>query len=321
MFMRMNSWTDILPSEWLESANFGDIVLEGYASSLSSGSKARTVALEAKELLQNVSSHPVTFSFVSFDEPNNIGDGNVSITYLDGQRIVDFQLGERKIPKGDYVVIGSPELRIHDGGANAGIATNALNAARGLLMSLAGHTAAEQLAFTFRLNKSTNDRLSYTSRIIENFRPSDEFLFCTMESIRELAKRTGTHLTPDHRRRFETSLIFLGRAAGEMDATVRFTHMWIALEVVAGGYGKIDALLTRVSSGALLKQKLKQIKSARDGLFHHGRRFGLAEGQERLICAAILSEFLHHYRVVDPALQTYLAETALMEMQGHDLSI
>jgi hypothetical protein len=310
---QLKGWRDILPLDWVEEGKYSDLIVEGYSSSLRPAQQE--VLLAAKGVIKKICEHRLGICFVHFSDSNNLQSGQLLSLYQDGNRLIQFNIEERKIPPGDYVLLFSPALKLSYG-TQEGIARNALAVGRGLLMMLAGHTAAEQLVFTFRIPIDAPDKIGFASPATENFLLADQFSFCSVESVRLLSDRILHHLPSEIQRRFETALIFLSRATSEMDATVRFTSFWIALEVVAGGYGQVIRLTERISNSASLRAKLNEIKDARDGLFHYGRRYALSQAQERIICALILGELFLRYEIADPKLAECLSSLSTQQISG-----
>ncbi len=131
-----------------------------------------------------------------------------------------------------------------------------------------------------------------------------------------LGQKMAVHLPPDRRRRMSTALTFIGRAAAEMDATVRFSHLWIAVEVAAGGFGRVEGMFDRIAADQAPRAKLKEIKDARVELFHQGRRYALSQDQERLMCAAIIAELLSWYGLQDDLMRAAVQELGASGASG-----
>ncbi len=299
----LTAFSDLVPLEWRDPAVYAEVIVEIYSSGAAYGSVAQALAESARALIRAIDSHPVTWNFIRFTAEQPVPSVSAFSLYSDGERHIEAHWGpEAVIPIGDYVVFASPLQRLNGGGTLQADATRALGAARGALMALAGHTAAEQLVFRAMPSIEKLDHLTQTAGLTENYASAEDFTYCTPESVAQLAARLATHIDPVRRRRFLTALTFIGRAGAEMDATVRFSHLWIAVEVAAGGYGKVEGMVSKLTKSEAVRGKLAEIKEARRQLFHEGRRYTLSQDQERLMCAAVVAQLFLWFGVVDAKL-------------------
>jgi hypothetical protein len=95
--------------------------------------------------------------------------------------------------------------------------------------------------------------------------------------------------------------------------------LWIALEVVAGGFGKVAQLSERLIGSDAATPMLEDIKEARRKLFHEGRRYALSQDQERLICALIIAAPLNWFGISDKDLVRAIDELGRRRTPGHQL--
>jgi hypothetical protein len=303
--------SDFVPEAWVDPVAYASVILDFYSSALGRGSKARELSEDAHALVSALCAHPVTFGHVRFGQEVPVISLTAYSVYSDGERSIEARSGKEAIPVGDYVLIASPVRRNEKGDTVEGEARHALSIARGVLVSLCGHMAAEQLILSTRPAIEALDNMVRTAGLSENYEPPDIFAFCQPDTVAELGRRMALHIDVERRRRYSTALSFIGRAAAEMDATVRFSHLWIALEVIAGGSG-VELMLDSVANSGGARSKLAEIKEARRQLFHYGRRYFLSQDQERLICAAVIWQMLSWYNLKDESL------TAAVEQLGRD---
>jgi hypothetical protein len=211
----------------------------------------------------------------------------------------------------------SPALKSTGGGIAESAAKAAIRVARGALLLFGGHTMADQRLFGATLKLTDPPQPALSTPVVENYAFPNKFLFCSAESVELVSRRICHNPSPENRRRISLALTFLERASSEMDVTVRFTSMWIAMEVVAGGYGKIEKLIEQTTGDSKVRSHLKEIKVARDQLFHHGQRYTLSQEQEKLICAVIAAKIFRDHGVSDRVTQSYLHGLAQENISGH----
>lgn len=312
---RINSFFELVPKSWSENEKYAAVILEGYSSSIWDDSEARTLALSSSKIADLVSKHPIIFRFMQIKSKNELLSSSFKSLYRNGQRTINFSPKMEELEPGSYVVFLSPVAKV-EGGTADGLAREAVGLARGLLFMMEGHTVADQRMFGMTLQLGTVQQAAINSPTFENFLLPEEFSYSTSETVKLVSERLRHNNSREFKNRLAIALTFLGRAASEMDATVRFTNMWIALEVVAGGYGQIEKLITDITSDEGARQKLREIKGARDRLFHHGGRYALSQAQEQLICIAIAAELFRIHNVTDPKLQTHLKRLANLEIAG-----
>lgn len=301
---KINSWAALVPPSWAYGDAYSKALIIAYSSSLTFPSSMQALVCGAKGFLDSISQHPVEIAILQNHESAKFFSASAKSNYKNGSRQIDVKVTEEEITEGGYVCFLSPTLRVGVG-FNEGIARNAIELARGMFFMLAGHTAADQKAFEASVDLTKPDRLSASSDIVETFAMPDMFCFSALESMAQLSERVQFNHAGEFRQRVSVALTFLGRATSEMDSTIRFSSMWIALEVVAGGYGKVEKLLSTLAGSNDVKKQLGEIKRARDNLFHHGQRYNLSQEQERLICAAIASEIFRVHGINDGKLQSY----------------
>jgi hypothetical protein len=304
----INAFSDLIPPEWRDPADYAAVILEFYSSGIALESPVRKLTEYARSVVRSVCSHPVTWHYLRFTQDQPVSSLTARSVYSEGERSIIAHYGEDVIPVGDYIVFASPVLRAENGGTAEAEPTHALRAARGALMALGGHMAAEQLILRTMPSTEKLDHMTRTAGPFENYEPPEMFAYCGPESIAQLGAKMAIHMDPEHRQRLSTALAFVGRAATEMDSTVRFSHLWIALEVAAGGYGKLNVMFQKIATEEGARTKLADIKGARDQLFHHGRRYSLSQDQERLMCAAIIAQLLSWFGVKDEKLSAVIDE-------------
>jgi hypothetical protein len=312
-------FSDFVPPEWINPSVYAKVIIEFYSSGLGRLSLGRELSESARNVVSAITPHPITWAFAIFSLDIPFPSMIMYSTYKDQDRYIEGRLANGVIPAGDYVVLTSPVRHGEDGQTIEGEATNALSVARGALVALAGHMAAEQLILRTSPTIDKLDHITGTAGITESYMPPDAFAFCEPQNIVELGLRMATHMHLEHRRRFATALSFIGRAAAEMDATVRFSHLWIALEVAAGGSGQIRRLFNKITQAEEVGHKLDEIKEARRQLFHEGRRYALSQDQERLICAAVMTQFFSWFGISDKKLSETILTLGASGRSGFSL--
>ncbi|MDB5498843.1 MAG: hypothetical protein JWP28_2874 [Phenylobacterium sp.] len=308
--------SDLVPVEWIDPTRHGGIIMDFYSSALARGSPGQELVDSARGLAASICPHPLVWHFMRFEQEQPVTSSVTYSIYSEGSRTLDLRLNKGVIPVGDYVVFVTPVRLTEEGGTADGEANHALNVARGVLTALAGHSAAQQLVLRTSPRIDKLDFMTQSAGIFENFAPPEAFAFCLPDTIATLSRKAATHAHPERQRRFATALSFVGRAAAEMDATVRFSHLWIALEVSAGGFGKVDALVKRMVQADGAVRMLKEIKEARRQLFHEGRRYALSQDEERLICAVVIATPLFWYGVTDERLSAAIGEIGRLGKSG-----
>ena len=203
------------------------------------------------------------------------------------------ELTAKVLQPGDYVCILSPVPKKADGGMSEGSPRHAIQALAGFMTACVGDGVAPDRVIELDLLQP--DKVSFVSPVLRMFElPRLDYL--DANGLADLVVRMKQHVSPDFKKKMETALGFLGAASETLDATIRFTCLWIALEVSAGTKGKALAALN-AASGNRLKEQCKRLKDQRDQLHHKGERYQLSPHEETLIRAAILSVIEQQYNM------------------------
>jgi hypothetical protein len=302
----IGSWNALVPQEWRKLEYAAEAIIEVYSSALGRGSAEQLLASSALQALKQSEPRPLAYEFIKLEKECQVPSGSMMSCYRAGQRQLFFKVEQATVPPGDYLVLISLTNALPDGGTGEGPSRDLIARARGLLLGVLGHTATDQKVASFRVDIQQDDRTSYSSPAVENYEPASKFRNCSPESLQLLSERFP-HLSSELQGRLNLALTLLGSAASEMDGSVRFTNMWIALETAAGGYGKVLKVMQTLCGPAASHRAFEPIKTARDNLFHHGKRYYLSQDQEKFLCAAVVAITFSSANISDPGLKSYLS--------------
>lgn len=256
--------------------------------------------VEVAALADSISPNGIQISALGSLKFELLASRSLAVCYHRAQRFFYLQLDKIPVPEGDYLLISAPIDRKAGGEAAA---REAVSAARGLIVSLFGHTAADQRTCEFFLK--SDGHLAYASAAQENHLSLSHFRFLPSEWTKLLAERFR-YLDQDTQQRFRLTIRYLDRAAGEVDPTVRFSNTWIALEIAASG--SPDSLIKKITADGQKSGTLGQLDLARNALFHRGQAPHISQNAERVLYLAALSDVLFRVGVEPQAVAALVAQ-------------
>ena len=300
--VRPLTFHELVPNAWLRSKGpEEDAVLCGlYPSALISSDQLENHLAEVTALTGSICPNGIQISALGSLKFELMASRSLAVCYSKARRVFYLQLDKIPVPEGDYLLISAP---IAGGTGGEAAAREAVSAARGLIVSLFGHTAADQRTCEFFLK--SNGHLAYASAVQENHLSLSRFRFLPSEWTTSLVERFQ-YLDKDTQQRFRLAVRYLDRAAGEVDPTVRFSNTWIALEIASSG--SPDSLIKKITVDGQKSGTLGQLDLARNALFHRGQAPNISQNAERVLYLAALSDVLFRVGIEPQAVAALVAE-------------
>ena len=205
----IGSWDALVPQEWRQIDDAAEAIIEVYSSALARGSAEQILASSALQTLKQGEPHPFAYTFINCGEGNQVPSSSMTSCYQDGQRQLFYKIEQSTIPPGDYLVLMSLTTVLLGGGTQEGRSRDLIARARGLLLTLLGHTATDQHIASFGIDIRQGDRVSHRSLAVENYEPAPAFRNCSPESFRLLSERFP-HFSSELRDRFNLDPNFFG---------------------------------------------------------------------------------------------------------------
>lgn len=240
--------------------------------------------------------------FAKLDE-QDVEQVEAQWVYLDDDARLMGEAKKVHIHNGNYLLLLVP-MFLDDQQSDESEVVRRAEWARGLLTSVFGHTAMQTNVFNQRYSTKNSDVVEFASPILQtNLQPSEWYVFGA-ESFDALGPAIGSEIDRDLRRRIETALQFIGRAASDIDPVIRFSHIWIALEIVAGGHAAAKNFLNSLPN---FRGEAKKLIDMRNALFHHGVRSHQIQLEEKLLTACVLAMIFQNFGIADPAFDDFVS--------------
>lgn len=278
---------DLVPSAWFDDGAYANVKVVLFASSVAGNVELASAYAALTKCAQAIERHPVSITGIILEGADPIPSVTYSVTYPNGGRTCNAEINSITPPPGGYFLVASPHLKAGDG-VNEGDAERAIAVARAFLALTFGHTSVEERTIIFVL-ETDQQKISAASPVLEMHLAAQDFRFLPDQILYQLADRSE-YLSTLAKERIALAMTFASRAVNELDQVIRFSHLWMALEVSTGG--KPARSLKRLQGSQTLTGVLKALEATRNELFHKGIRRQIPQMVERIMFLAIAAEFL-----------------------------
>jgi len=290
--LQNTSFFSLIPQEWIDDRSFNTAVVRCYASAIADDPGLADIAATALRSFQAMIPGRSLAFLGTIKEDQQVLSFEMRPAFRDGT--VHLSVGQKTVSvlAGGYVFLVSP-LSVSDDRTDEDLINRRTDFIRGLLTGIFGHMAMLKLVFEHRYELGSPDKVSCVSTSFENhISPANWIAFSNNELI--YAGVSVAAGESEFRDRLELSLSFIGRAANELDHVIRFSHIWIALEIAAGGHAAAKNFLNGLHNFA---HEAKRFADIRNGLFHHGRRPVFDQNDERLLCTCVIARNLQNFGI------------------------
>lgn len=292
--MQNTSYFSVIPQDWIDDGSIKTVVVRCYASVLADDPKLADYATQVLRSFQTIIPGKSSTLFAKTENDEPVLSFEMTMAFRDGQVVVSAVQKAALVLAGGYIFLISP-LSVDGGHTDESLVNRRADYTRGLLTVVFGHMAMLKPVFEHRYELHSPDKVSYVTPVVENhIPPASWFTFSndTLINANEAVAAGDSEFID----RLELSLSFIGRAANELDQVVRFSHVWIALEIAAGGHAAAKNFLNGIEGFA---HEAKRFADLRNSLFHHGKRFLFDQHDERLLCACVLACNLQNFGIID----------------------
>ena len=301
------SYYSLIPQDWISDGSFNTVVLRCYSSSVSGSTDHSEFIYEALDALKPILAGRFYVACAKTEMAETHISAKAHLMFHDGNPIMHTELGQTTLKPGEYIFLLLP-LEVQGGAQNEEYIIRRTEFTRGIFTALFGHTGMLELMFEQRYELDKPDQVSSVSPVVENHILPDHWRAFNKESLMTL-KENAINLEHDLKNRFESSLSFIGRTVNELDSVIRFSHIWIALEIAGGGNKGAKDFLNGLHDN--FAHEAKRFIDMRNALFHHGQRPAFDQADERFLCACVMALNLKNVGIADPKFAALVVEQSI----------